>query len=285
MIMIKKIGLKLFPLLDKLFRKVDRQQIRRTKNIQFIPDSKRRRGGKISYAEWAHVIGIFQTIFFQTVEKKNDNHVLDIGCGTGMLGIAAKAITQENGSYIGLDVIKKDIQYCKSQYPFKNYNFMHFDVANPMYAAKQNQTLTPWPIESDSKDLVTALSVWTHLCEEDAIFYLSEVARVLKKKGKAVITFFYLDENYKSSMSKRENKPGRFHSTNQMKWIFDQPAYQSKEWFCPKWTNNPEEAIAISETALKTLLEQSGLKLKNYYSGNWKEKAGAYFQDILVFEK
>lgn len=42
----------LYMILDKVYRRIDRNHIRRTKNIKLIPDFKNRRGWKISYAEW-----------------------------------------------------------------------------------------------------------------------------------------------------------------------------------------------------------------------------------------
>lgn len=283
--MIQRIVRRLYPILDYLFRRIDRTHIRRTRNIRLIPEIKNRRGGKVGYAEWAHVIGIFQTVFYQTLDKKTDNHILDIGCGTGLLGIAAEPFTYGSGSYTGIDVMKHDINYCSEHYTADNYHFVHFDVANAMYADDQNKNLIPWPTESSSMDLVTGLSVWTHLREEDALFYFKEIARVLKDKGKAVITFFYLDNKYEESLPKRSEAPGRFHSTKQHFWVFDKQAYDSKNWFCPKWVSTPEDAIGVNEEALKMLCEESGLKLKEYHPGNWKEIPGVYFQDILVFEK
>ena len=62
-----------YHLLDDLYIPLDQEQIRRTKNIRLIPDVKNRRGGKRSYAEWAHVIGIFQTLMFLNLQKKENN--------------------------------------------------------------------------------------------------------------------------------------------------------------------------------------------------------------------
>ena len=78
-----------FFVLDKMFREVDKKQIYRTKNIRLIPEFKYRIGGKQSYAEWAHVIGIFQTIIYQTINVEKRNNILDISCGTGLLGISS----------------------------------------------------------------------------------------------------------------------------------------------------------------------------------------------------
>jgi len=276
---------KLFSWIDKTFRDKDKTQILRTKNIRLIPDFANRRGGKLSYAEWAHVIGIFQTIIYQTLENKTANKILDIGCGTGLLGIASEPFTFAGGSYTGIDVMAADINFCKTNFKSDNYNFIHFDLANPSYASLQSTQLTKWPIENESQDLVTALSVWTHLSEPDAIFYFREIYRVLKKGGKAIITFFYLDEQYEASLAKRTNEVGRFHSTPQKDWVYDKSAYQSKNWFTTAWAKNPEDAIGITPEGLDILLKTSGLKLAKYYPGNWKEEPGVYFQDVLIFEK
>lgn len=276
---------KLFPWLDKLFRDTDREHIRRTRNIRLIPDFKNRRGGKLSYAEWAHVIGIFQTIIYQNLKQKAGNKILDIGCGTGLLGISSEPFVSENGEYTGIDIMTEDINFCKSHYKSDNYKFIHLDVANPTYASDQSVILKSWPIKDESQDLVTALSVWTHMSETDAVFYFSEIHRVLKKGGKAIITFFLLDEDYENSLGKRSDEPGRFHFTTQNGWIFDLPAYNSENWFTLKTAKHPEDAIAITKEGLRILQEKSGLKLVNYYPGNWKEVPSVFFQDILIFEK
>jgi len=276
---------RLFTWVDKKFRETDKTQIFRTKNIRLIPEIANRRGGKISYAEWAHVIGIFQTIIYQTLENKTGNNILDIGCGTGLLGIAAEPFTADGGTYTGVDVMADDINFCKGNFKANNYKFVHFDVANPSYAEKQSKALTQWPIESDSQNLVTALSVWTHLSEPDAIFYFNEIARVLKKGQKAIITFFYMDDAYTKSLPIRNDEAGRFHNTNQKSWIYDISAYGSKNWFTTAWAKNPEDAIGITPAGLHILLESSGLKLVQYYPGNWKEYPGIFFQDVMIFEK
>jgi SAM-dependent methyltransferase len=276
---------KLFTWLDEVFRETDRNHIRRTKNIRLIPAYNDRRGGKLSYAEWAHVIGIFQTLLYQELDKKTGNNILDIGCGTGLLGISSEPFVGNGGSYTGIDVMKEDIDFCKSHYTAPNYHFVHFDAANPAYAGAQSPELKPWPVPSASQDMVTALSVWTHLREKDAIFYFNEIARVLHKGGKAMITFFILDEDYESSLTRRSKTPGRYHNTNQEDWVFNKSAYQSENWFTTPFAHHPEDAIGVTRAGLDILLGSSGLKLAQYYPGNWKENPGVFFQDILILKK
>jgi SAM-dependent methyltransferase len=276
---------RLFPLIDKLYIDIDRSHIRRTKNIRLIPGYKDRRGGKLSYAEWAHVIGIFQTLIYQTVRNKTGNTIADIGCGTGLLGIASEPFVGEGGKYTGIDVMKEDIEFCRSHYTFPNYEFIYFDVANPTYAAAQSADLKHWPLADGSQDLVTALSVWTHLNERDGVFYFKEIQRILKTGGKAIVTFFLLDEQYEASLSRRSDSTGRYHGTVQNDWIFNISAYDSKNWFTVPTAQHPEDAIGITKEGLNILLASSGLKLVHNYPGNWKEIPGVFFQDVLIFEK
>lgn len=278
-------GLSPYKLLDRFYIRLDRTHIRRTKNIRLIPTENNRRGGKYSYAEWAHVIGIFQTLMFIHLDNKDDNRILDVGCGTGLLGIASEPFLGRNGHYVGIDVLKSDIDFCRNYYPSPVFEFVHFNVNNPAYAPSQECKKLQWPIDSTTFDLVTALSVWTHLNEEDALFYIKEVNRVLRPGGKAIITFFLLDELYQRSLNMRSKEAGKYHMTSQEQWIFDQPAYGSDAWFCPKWVQVPENAIGITNAGLNCLISVAKMELIGHYQGNWKEVPGAFFQDVLVFKK
>lgn len=279
------IGVNSYNLLDSLYLSLDQKNIRRTKNIRLIPNESARRGGKYSYAEWAHVIGIFQTLMFLHLQKKEGNKILDVGCGTGLLGIASEPFIGGVGKYTGIDVMKDDIAFCRGHYPSSNFEFIHFDVANPAYAPAQKDIKSKWPVESESFDLATALSVWTHLNEEDALFYFKEISRILKPNGKAIVTFFLLDETYRNSLGFRSNQEGRFHMTSQDQWVFDQPSYGSNMWFHPKWARVPEDAIGVTEAGLDRLIASSEMKLIEHHKGNWKEVPGVFFQDVLIFQK
>ncbi|MEM7333622.1 MAG: class I SAM-dependent methyltransferase [Chloroflexota bacterium] len=274
-----------YALFDYLFVFADQKLIQRTRNIRLIPNERHRRGGKYAFSEWAHVIGIFQTLIYQQLESKQGNTILDIGCGTGLLGIASEPFVGQGGKYIGLDVRGKDIDFCRQHYPSENFEFVHFEVNNPAYTSGQQSTHLKWPVESGTIDIATALSVWTHLKEEDAIFYFREIGRVLKPGGKAIVTFFLLDETYEKSLPLRSNAKGRFHLTAQDKWVFDQSSYGSDAWRHPKWAEVPESAIGVTNAGFERIVEDSGLKLIEQHHGNWKEMPGVFFQDVCIFQK
>ena len=282
---LRLLGGKPYHFLDSLYISLDRKHIRRTRNIRLIPNENNRSGGKYSYAEWAHVIGIFQTLMYMHLDVKEDNAILDVGCGAGLLGIASEPFLGKKGRYVGIDVSKKDIEFCHSHYPSRQFSFIHLDVKNPAYAPHKKNGGKKWDIEDNSFDLVTALSVWTHLNEGDAKFYFKEISRVLKSNGRALITFFLLDDLYKKSLDARTKAKGRFHMTFQDKWIFDQSAYGSEAWFSPIWAKPPESAIGVTREGLNSLMIESGLNRIAFYPGNWKEVPGVFFQDVVVFEK
>jgi SAM-dependent methyltransferase len=271
--------------IDDAFINLDRKRILRTKNIRLIPGYKNRVGGKNAYSEWAHVVGIFQTLICQNLKYKSSNHILDIGCGNGLLGISAEPFVSDGGKYTGIDVVSDSINFCRDHYQMPNFNFILHEVNNTAYTLDQDSTFKPWSIDDNSQDLVTALSVWTHLNEQDALYYFSEINRVLKKGSRAIITFFYLDSLYFKTLKMRSDDFGRYHQTKQSNWIFNKPAYESLFWFTPNWTKHPEDAIGINQDGLNLLLKKSDLKLIEIYQGNWKEIPGVYFQDVLIFEK
>ncbi|MEM6530054.1 MAG: class I SAM-dependent methyltransferase, partial [Chloroflexota bacterium] len=199
--------------------------------------------------------------------------------------IASEPFVQEGGLYTGIDVSTTDIGFCQQHYTDPWFSFVHVDVHNAHFATEQSSTQVPWPIADSSQDMVTALSVWTHLNEADATYYMKEVHRVLKPAGRAIITFFHLDEVYTASIARRTNATGRYHKTNQAAWIFDQPAYGSANWLHRYDVKTPEQAMGVTEAGVQSLLHTSELSLREHHHGNWKEVPGLFFQDILVLEK
>jgi len=276
--------MRLISALESLYLRFDRRFIRRANNIAYIPTFGNRRGGKRSYVEWGHVVGIFQTLLYQHLPQLEGNHILDVGSGTGLLGIAAMPYIQ-NGKYVGIDVMSKDVNFSRGHDDVPGMEFQHLDGHNALYAPDQPSHHVTWTVRDAGFDMVTALSVWTHMRPSDALFYFKEIDRVLKPGCKAIVTFFLLDEDYQQSLSHRSSANGRFHRTAQNLWIFDQQHPESPNWFYPKWVKVPEDAIGVTPDGLQKLLTATRLELVQVYPGNWKEQPGLYFQDVLVFQK
>ena len=276
---------RLYTELDRQYMAMDKDLVVRTRNIRLVPDFANRRGGKTAYGEWCHVIGLFQSLIAINLTQSQGAHILDVGCGTGLLGIASEPFVQDGGRYTGIDINRSDIDFCKSHYP-KNchFAFIHLDVGNPHYAPAQGAR-KPWAVPDASQDLVTALSVWTHLRKEDAVFYFREIDRVLKPGVKAIVTFFLLDQTYQDTVDLRNDERGKFNGTATKTWIFDRPCPDSTEWYHPKQIDIPEKAVGVTPQGLSTLIEDTRLTHLSTHLGNWKERPGIFFQDILIFQK
>jgi SAM-dependent methyltransferase len=278
--------LRAYKTLDRLYLHYDKKMIRRTRNLWLMPGlSERSAPGRPSYGEWCYLVGIFQTLLRTNLKKDTDNDVLDVGCGTGIMAIASQPFLGDKGHYTGIDVKRSDIEFCRQHYPNKNFSFIHLDASNQVFAPDQSAGKVKWEVADASADVVTALSVWTHMNEDDAIFYFREIDRVLKPGGKAIVTFYLLDDLYHSSVSTWADKMGRYNNSFQNSRIFNTPSSQSKNWFHPDWAAKPEETIGVTPAGIQMMLDATRLSLVETYVGNWKEVPGVFYQDILVFEK
>ncbi|MEM6530235.1 MAG: hypothetical protein AAF653_18185, partial [Chloroflexota bacterium] len=64
------------PELDRQFLEYDKANVRRTRNLRLIPTVENRRGGKLAAIEWAHVIGLFQSLIAIHLNSRPDAHIL-----------------------------------------------------------------------------------------------------------------------------------------------------------------------------------------------------------------
>jgi SAM-dependent methyltransferase len=270
--------------IESVFRPLENGALSRGSHLKMIPAAPDRRGGTRTYIEWGYTIGFFQPLIFQCLPVQRPYRILDVGSGVGRLAIACAPYLGPGDRYIGLDVNPKDVAFSQKHYDSR-FSFVHLDAHNATYAPSQQRACVPWPVETESFDLITALSVWTHMREEDARFYLKQAARALKPKGRALITFFVLDDLYRQTLAGRRDRTSQFYPQPETKWIFDKAITPSRDWFAPSWATEPEEATAINEPAFHDMIEQAGLCVSSFYPGAWKEHPGLFFQDVSVLEK
>jgi SAM-dependent methyltransferase len=123
--------------------------------------------------------------------------VLDFGCGCGR--VARQLIQQRTrpARYLGLDVHRGMIEWCQTHLSphAPEFEFVHHDVANPGFNPGAGKPDTAaFPAEDATFSLVNAWSVFTHLVESQASFYLREAARVLRPRGVLSGTWFLFDK-------------------------------------------------------------------------------------------
>ena len=278
----RRIADRLLLALDRLYLRVDRRRHRRTRCLRLVPDLAHRRGGKLGYGEWCWAIGLFQALLHAHLPRDRAPRILDVGCGTGLLAVASEPLLGSSGRYLGIDVSRRDVEFCRSQYPAPAFAFELLEARNAAYAPDHAAERVPWGVADASIDLVAALSVWTHFAEADALFYLREVGRVLRPGGRAILTCFLLDEDARAAAARAGGAASRFHATDPARWVFDVPARGSREFLHPAWAREPEEAIAFTPEALAHMLAGARLRQLELHRGTWREAPGLYFQDVLV---
>jgi len=271
--------------LDRACLHLDRRLQRRTRCLRLVPDLAHRRGGKLAYGEWCWAIGLFQGLLHAHLPRGAPPRLLDVGCGTGLLAVACEPLLGDAGRYLGIDVSRRDVEYCRAHYPAPRFAFQLLEVRNAAYAPERAAERVPWDVADASVDLVTALSVWTHLAEPDALFYLREAGRVLRPGGRAILTCFLLDADARAAPARAPGGESRYHATDPARWVFSVPARGSRDWLQPAWAREPEDAIAFGEAGLARMLAGAGLREVARHPGTWREAPGLYFQDVLVLER
>lgn len=122
--------------------------------------------------------------------------VFDFGCGCGRLARQLIQQTPRPERYVGVDLHKGMVRWCKSNLEpvAPGFQFHHHDVHNLGFNPDATSRTLPLPAPSSSFTLVIAWSVFTHLLEEQVMHYLREVKRILAPDGVFVSTWFTFDK-------------------------------------------------------------------------------------------
>jgi SAM-dependent methyltransferase len=156
--------------------------------------------------------------------------VLDFGCGCGRL---ARQLIQQRprpGRYLGVDPHRGMIEWCRTHLTphAPGFEFRHHDVFHEFVNPDGQLDPIALPAADAEVTLFVAWSVFTHLLEADAGFYLGELARVLRPTGAAVTTWFLFDKREFPMMQAFQNALfiSDFDPTNAV--LFD------RAWLCDR---------------------------------------------------
>jgi len=123
--------------------------------------------------------------------------VFDFGCGCGR--VARQLIQQQERPqrYVGVDLHAGMIRWCQEQLTPRapEFEFVHHDVFDDSFnPGDGTPRFAPFPVRDGEFTLVNAISVFTHLTEEQAPHYMREAARILADDGVVHASFFLLDK-------------------------------------------------------------------------------------------
>ena len=125
-----------------------------------------------------------------------DSRVLDIGCGYGRLPHALARRGFE-GTYLGVDVLAPHISWCARNLGSPGFRFRHLDVRNGRYNPGGSRTADQVRLDEGAFDVVAVFSVFTHMWPDDVLAYLRLISTCLASDGRALATFFLLDDEWR----------------------------------------------------------------------------------------
>lgn len=202
------------------------------------------------------------------------SRIIDLGSGCGRLAIPFSLLITE-GDYYGTDVFEEGIAWCAEHISARNPKFKFFlqDVQDNYYFGgdvKPAADLNFRFAQTSSVDFVFAISVFTHLVEDDAKKYLHEIARCLQPGGMAYLTCFIIDRTFPDFV----NRTG-LHTAVKAVSEGHYQAYTGQDFFA-----------GYDYARWQSLVEDAGLEISGFDPGTWAEKRGALpYQDTFIITK
>jgi ubiquinone/menaquinone biosynthesis C-methylase UbiE len=203
---------------------------------------------------------------------QTNERVLDVGCGCGQMALHLENYLDKGGSYVGLDIHRRSINWCQKKIAsrHRNFHFAHIDVRNLAYNPNGSQPAEAYrfPFDDHSFDLIVLKSVFTHMRPPEVSNYLSEVSRLLKNDGRCLATFFLLNDEQAALGSKGANELAFNFGAGEWRYVHE---------------HSPESAVAYDESFVMQLVEKYGLAVEQRIYGRWSGREdGLSYQDILI---
>jgi ubiquinone/menaquinone biosynthesis C-methylase UbiE len=127
------------------------------------------------------------------------HHVLDIGCGTGTLAIAAWRRVQPGGSVIGVDISEKMLAVAR-----RKTCRAGFDIPFHQSDAAQLQ------FKKEQFDIITITTALHMVPQSQRLLCLAEASRVLKRGGRLLLIDYAGDPRRRTHLSARHGRHGLF---------------------------------------------------------------------------
>jgi ubiquinone/menaquinone biosynthesis C-methylase UbiE len=205
---------------------------------------------------------------------RDNDSVLEIGCGIGRNATALYRRFSDRLSYLGFDIVRYGITWCQKHFGTrsKQHRFVHSNIYNSFYnpRGRLNPIEYVFPTAASSTDLVFATSVFTHMQSPEVRHYIQESARVLKPGGRIYFTSFILDED-----SEQQIKVGKSSLT------FVHQGHDCRI----QDADESDLAVAYSLPWIEKTLSEAGFQLQHIERCSWRGTDSPFYQDIVIARK
>ena len=136
-------------------------------------------------------------LIYPYLRPESFHRFFDFGCGCGRVARQLMLQRPRPELYVGIDLNAPLIDWCNDNvHPVApEFSFYHHDVFNVALNPSRDKPLTaPFPAQDSQFTMVNAISVFTHLTERQAEYYLRECARILRPDGVLHASWFLFDK-------------------------------------------------------------------------------------------
>jgi len=218
--------------------------------------------------------------------------ILDVGCGTGRF--ASQLLGRPNffrGTYRGFDIDTRAIAWARAHIESTEAD-LHFDRVdlfnehyNPQGTTRAEDFVFPYADESF--DFAFAMSVFTHLPPATSANYLQQIARVLKRGSRAVVSFVLLDTDV-SQLS--EPALTRLYDGVLVANGLAAGEPRGRVYACDGYATLTPATPAIvtfyDEQRVREMVKDTALEIEAIHYGSWsRADGGPAFQDLVVLRR
>jgi|GEM_PF-2845630 len=206
--------------------------------------------------------------------------MLDFGCGSGKLAPVGMLLSHPDGQYVGVEITASCIDVCRETHADLPRTTFHlardYNASYPeSHGGKVGGYGADWPVADGSRDLVIAVSVFTHLQKREAEGYIRRIREVLRPGGVAILTFHLLDEPRREPI---------FGTDPGMKSFTFEHALPEQSGYFTSFLDAPEGSIALTHAALAALVAE-GFSTERVLRGTRFGGTDGFFQDVVVLRK
>jgi len=186
-------------------------------------------------------------------QVRQDDFVLDVGCGPGAMTPWFGRMLGPAGRYFGFDIDPASVRWCRDR--FRRDPRCRFEIGD---------VRGRFDLGDGAAGFVLAKSVFTHLTDSESLKCLEEVRRALAPGRTALVTAFLFE-----GVEGGNRSAGYFPFSNEEGSI---------RW---RWKTRPRSGIAFDRSFFESLVERAGLRVALFRPGFFPGVALPTGQDIL----